>query len=153
MGEDTKQVEVIESKQDRLVRNIHKFKSIGAAAIDAGYSESTAKGRIYDIIKTPKFQKALREHYLTSNATLLPKILKAESDLMDVILLDPEKLSKHNNTVKQMKQAAGILEPDNQPRQQVINIKSIKELSIHLQQKRIEQAEPVQDAEVIDIKA
>ena len=137
-------------REHKLIQNLALCDTIQEAALLSGYSESMAKSNIYRIVKRPDFQKKLREYYLTNNSTLLPKIIKAESKLVDIVLNDPEKLSKHNNTIKQMKQAAGILEPDTAPKQQVINIKNIRELSIQLQQKRLTENEGATEGEIIN---
>jgi hypothetical protein len=119
----------------------------------AGYSESYCRSNIYGLVKSDKFQEKLRKHYRTLTGALLPKILKAELALVDIILNDPEKLSRHINTIKQIKQASGVLEPDYAPKQPFIDIKSLQELSLKiLNAPRDEPIEEIIDAKVIDTK-
>ena len=115
----------IEADQEaELIRNLGLYSTVKEAGKQAGYSESFCQSAIYTKMKRPKFLDKVRDYYKSNNTTLLPKILKAETDLLNIILKEPEKLSKHNNTIKQIKQAAGILEHDDQPKQQTINIKA-----------------------------
>ena len=81
----------------------------------------------------------------------LGKIAYIENQALEAVVKDIEQYPKYRDIIKQKKQVAGMLEPDNAPKHQTINIKGIKELSIHLQQKRIEQtAEQVQEAEIVN---
>ena len=111
-------------KQDKLIECLAVAKSISEAGRMAGYSDLHCRSGIYTLVKSAKFQNKLRKHYLTKSGALLPKIVQAESDLLNIIALDPEKLSKHNNTVKQIKQAVGVLQPDEGPKQQNVNIQA-----------------------------
>lgn len=141
-----------EDREQTLVECLSTAKSISEAGRMAGYSESYCRSNIYGLVKSDKFQEKLRKHYRTLTGALLPKILKAESDLVDIILNNPEKLSKHHTTIKQIKQAAGILEPDNTPKQPFINIKNLRELSLQILNSPREEApiKQILDAEIID---
>ena len=139
---------VKETNLDRLIGCLSDFDTIKEAAIHAGYSEVTATKYVYTILKRPKVQDRIREYYKINNLGLLPKILKAESKLVDLVLKDPEKLSKHNNTIKQIKQVAGVLESDDAPKTQFINVLNLRDLSIQVLNK---QEEPKTiEAEVIN---
>ena len=81
----------------------------------------------------------------------MPRILEAETRLIEKIVEDPEKLSKHHVTIKQIKQASGILEPDNTPKPSLINIKSLQELSLKILQGETK-FEQIPEAEVLDDK-
>jgi len=142
--------DLISSKDQEqlLIQNLSMYPTIKEAAINAGYSESYAKSNIYRLIKKPEFQSRLKHYYRVHNTALLPRILKAESKLVDIIHDDPEKLSKHHTTIKQIKQAAGILEPDEAPRQPFINIKNLQELSLKILQDKTK-LEQIPDAEIL----
>jgi hypothetical protein len=122
----------LQDREQTLMECLSTAKSISEAGRMAGYSESYCRSNIYGLVKSDKFQEKLRKHYRTLTGALLPKILKAELALVDTILNDPEKLSRHINTIKQIKQASGVLEPDNTPKQPFIDIDSLQKLSLHL---------------------
>jgi hypothetical protein len=44
-------------QRDNLVKGVLAGKDVRSAALDAGYSEATAQGRIYQIIKTPDMRE------------------------------------------------------------------------------------------------
>uniref|UniRef100_A0A6M3JTW8 Putative terminase n=1 Tax=viral metagenome TaxID=1070528 RepID=A0A6M3JTW8_9ZZZZ len=134
------------TKEDDLIKNLCLFDTVSAAAKAAGYSENDCKSNVYTLLKRPAIQAKIREYYKTHTTGLLPKILRAESKLVDIVLLDPEKLSKHNNTIKQLKQAAGVIESDEAPKATFINIRNLRELSLHV----LNKPEQIQDAEVIE---
>jgi len=133
-----------------LMECLSTAKSISEAGRMAGYSESYCRSNIYGLIKSDKFQDKLRKHYRALTGALLPKILRAESELIDIILNNPEKLSRHSNTIKQIKQAAGILEPDDVPKQQVINIKAAQIVMRQIINGEHEPVKEISDAEIID---
>ncbi|NNG10256.1 MAG: hypothetical protein HKM92_08785 [Arenibacter sp.] len=121
-----------ESREDKFIRYLCVCDTIKEASRRAGYSKYMAASGCYQIVKKPEFQKKLKEYYLAHNSTLLPKIIKAESKLVDIVLADPEKLSKHNKTIRELKQSTGVLQADEAPKQQVININGIRELMIQV---------------------
>jgi hypothetical protein len=142
-----------EDREQLLIQNLSMYPTIKEAAINAGYSESYAKSNVYRLIKKPEFQSRLKQYYRVHNTALLPRILEAETKLIEKIVEDPEKLSKHHTTIKQIKQASGILEPDDTPKQPMINIKSLQELSLKvLNAPPGESFEQIMDAEVTDIE-
>ena len=137
-----------EDREQLLIQNMSMYPTIKEAAISAGYSESYATSNIYRLIKKPEFQNRLKQYYRVYNTALLPRILEAETRLIEKIVEDPEKLSKHHATIKQIKQAAGILEPDNTPKQPFINIRNLQELSLKILQGETK-FEQIPDAEIL----
>ncbi len=47
-------------QRDKLVRGVLAGKDVRRAALDAGYSETTVEGRIYQIIRTPDMRDRFR---------------------------------------------------------------------------------------------
>ncbi len=72
----------IEADQEaELIRNLGLYSTVKEAGKQAGYSESFCQSAIYTKMKRPKFLDKVRDYYKSNNTTLLPKILKAETDL------------------------------------------------------------------------
>ena len=81
--------------------------------------------------KSQRFLEKIRNHYNGYAHVLLPKIIKAESKLVDIILEEPEKLSKHARTIDQIKRSTGLLEQDNQAKAPIIKIGQVKNLLLN----------------------
>ena len=144
----------VESKEDRLIRLLSECDTVKDAALKAGYSESFANSLVYHKLKQPKFQKKLREYYVTQCHMAVPKIAKLHSKVLDYLNKDDnfKDLPKYDKTHRFILQSTGIIAGDDQPRQPVINIKNIGELSIKLQEKKQEalELEEVQEAEAVE---
>lgn len=140
-----------EDREQLLIQNLSLYPTIKEAAIQVGYSESCATSNIYRLIRKPAFQNRLKQYYRVHNTALLPRILEAETRLIEKIVEDPEKLSKHHTTIKQIKRAAGILEPDETPKESFINITNLQELSLKILQGETK-FEKIPEAEVLDDK-
>jgi hypothetical protein len=47
-------------QRDNLFKGVLAGRDVRSAALDAGYSEATAQGRIYQIIKTPDMRESFQ---------------------------------------------------------------------------------------------
>ena len=122
-----------ESREEKFIRLLAHHPSVRDAAIEAGYSPRYASTGIYTKLKTEKFLAKIRQHYKSYSAALLPKILHAESRIVDIVLESPEKIPKFRHTLKELKQSAGVLEHDNAPRAPVINIEEVQNLMLKME--------------------
>ena len=128
-----------ESKADRedlFISNLATCKSIKEAGIKSGYSESYSKTNLCDKFKSQRFIKKVRQHYNGYSAALLPKILHAESKVVDMVLNDPELLPKFRHTLKEIKQSTGILKPEEEQRQPMIKVDNIQNLLVQVHDER-----------------
>ena len=131
--------EALPSKVDReelFISNLATCKTIKDAGIKAGYSESYSSTNLCDKFKKPDFIKKIRTFYNGYSAALLPKILHAESKVVDIVLADPEKISKFRHTLKEIKQSTGILKPDDDVRKPMIQVANIKNLLLNVHDDR-----------------
>ena len=108
-------------KEELFIRCLSTAPTVKAAALEAGYSETTASGAIYTKMKDPKFIQKVSEYYNYNSVALLPKILGVEKQVIELVSSDPEKLPKFRHTIRELKQSAGVLQPDSQPTTQTIN--------------------------------
>lgn len=143
--------ETAESKEDRFIRLLPLCDSISDAALKAGYSKSFATSGIYLKLKKPCMQKKLRDFYIENAHLSIPKLSKIQNKILDYLDTGDnfKELPKFHHTQRQLLQVAGLLGQDEAPRQPVINIKDIRQLSIQVQQKKL--GNPGTDqAEVVD---
>ncbi len=135
-------------KQELLIRNICLGLSTKQAALDAGYSESTAESSIYQMIKKPNFQTRLREYILAHNIIDIPRVINLESRAIEAIeemFNDDEpdkaidKLSKLSATFKRKLQDAGLSEQDET--RKTINISGVQNLMLQVHEGRMKEQE------------
>lgn len=110
------------SKEEKLIRNLSIYKSPQKAAREAGYSESFASSTVYVKIKKPSFQKKIRDFYNGLAAFQLPIISQIERKALEHLIDNVGDVPKFSNTLKQIKQSAGVLTPDNVSHITLINI-------------------------------
>ena len=118
------------AKQDLLIRYLFTEPNTLQAAIKAGYAESTANSTIYTLIKKPEFQTRLREYAIANDLLSVPQLQKIENSCLKLVEADPKQYPKFKEIFRQKKQIAGLLEQDTQPRQPMINIRSIENLQV-----------------------
>ena len=123
-------------KQDKLIILLPHCESVKQAALLAGYSESTARGSIHTLIKTPAFQSKLREHYNGQAHMLLPSILRVEQNVVKACLDDVNCVPKFQHTLKQIKQSTSVLQPDPGHGNVTINVGNIQDLMLQVCNKR-----------------
>ena len=119
-------------REQVFIENLATAKSVSEAGRIAGYSEAYIKGDFYKKFNSKRFIQRVRDHYNGFSYTLLPKIAQAESKVVDLILEDPEKLPKFERTLKQIKQATGILKPEEQPGQPMISVQNIQNILLNV---------------------
>lgn len=127
--------------QEALIPALFVNKTQKEAALQAGYSESTASKAISKVIKNPEFQSRLREYATTNNLLNVPILAQIESKIYTKVLQDPGKYKDFKEVFKQTKQIAGILDKDTVPQTTIINIKHIDKVQVALAgiaQKRLE---------------
>ena len=120
-----------DEREDVFISLLGTGMTMKEAGIKAGYSESYSKTMICNKFKSQRFLEKIRNHYNGYAHVLLPKIIKAESKLVDIILEEPEKLSKHARTIDQIKRSTGLLEQDNQAKAPIIKIGQVKNLLLN----------------------
>lgn len=92
---------IMSTREQKFIECLGETKSVCAAGIMAGYSESYSKTHIYKKLKSDKFKTKLLDHYNQHSATMLPQIRKTESLLLlDIILADPELLTRYQAFLK-----------------------------------------------------
>lgn len=121
-------------RRQQLIHNLAFYKTLPEAAEAAGYSKTYANTQLYQVIKSDRFQKNIRDYYKGYASSLLPSILQAEQgtiqilrDMLDQAATekDPEQraelqdravnmLAKSKDTLKQLKQSSGVLDSDAQ---------------------------------------
>jgi hypothetical protein len=146
-----------ESKEDLFIRFLPECKTVKEAALKAGYSPSYSSSQIYNKLKSPNFQRKMRDYYVSECHMAIPKIVKLHSKVLE--WLDEgnnfKELPKYDKTHRFILQSAGVIGADEQPRQSTINIGSIRELSVKLQGKRMKELTDKSDViegELIDGK-
>lgn len=76
-------------QRDRLVKGVLAGKDVRRAALDAGYSKTTAQGRIYQIIKTrdmrERFRRIANATTLDTNEIIGTLVQHMRFDLADVL--------------------------------------------------------------------
>lgn len=142
-----------ETKEDKLIRNLFIYPSKYQAGIQAGYSESYCKGPLYQRVKTEKFQRKIIDYAIANDILSLPKVAYIENKVLDHLMDNPLDSHKYKDVMRQKKQVSGLLQHDDAPQQPIVHIGSIRELSIQLQSKRMEQIDNIPEAEVISEKS
>ena len=78
------------AQRDNLVKGVLADKDVRSAALDAGYSEATAQGRIYQIIKTPdmreRFQRIANDAAVNTNEIIGTLVQQMRFDIADMFL-------------------------------------------------------------------
>ena len=76
------------AQRDNLVKGVLAGKDVRSAALDAGYSEATAQGRIHQIIKTPdmreRFQRIANDAALDTSEIIGTLVQQIRFDLADL---------------------------------------------------------------------
>jgi len=91
------------SKSEQLRGYLFTEPDIKAAAIKAGYAESTASKSIYTMIKQPEFQNRLRQYAIQNDLLSLPQLAKIESKCLKLVEDSPEKYPKFKEIFRQKK--------------------------------------------------
>jgi len=134
-------------REDLFIECLTQYPTKWQAGVAAGYSESYSKGPLSTKFKNKRFMDKLRAHYNGNAAFLLPKILNAESAVVQLVTDDPMLLPKFRHTLKELKQSAGVLQPDAEAGQPAIQITNIRSMVLQMQ----EEPAIIQEAEVVPI--
>ena len=138
------------SREDKFIRNLFIYRSKYKAAIEAGYSENTAKSTIYTKLKNERFRNKIRDYAITNDLLSLPKIAYIEEQILDHLVKNPLDTPKFVRTLKEKKQIAGVLGHEiPKPQQPTINIKNLRVFMESLAPDHAKPT-PIPDAEVID---
>lgn len=127
---------VDEDRENKLIELLSMYKSPQEAARKAGYSEQYSRNITSNKFKSERFLNRLQQHYNGNSTLLLPLIHKAERKVVELVSDNPDDLAKHRHTIKEIKQSAGVLAPDTQPRQATINIKEVRNLMLQVHNSR-----------------
>lgn len=124
-------------KEARFIELLPEYNgNMRQAALAAGYSQRYVDTGFKLRIANSKFLSKLRLAYQGQITTLLPSIAKVESNVVQECLRDVNQVPKMAHTLKQIKQAAGVLGPDSVGVvQQTVNIKSIQALMVSVHTK------------------
>ena len=126
-----------------LARNIALGMKPYDAAIDAGYTESSANGGIYKTMKGERFQSLLRSYILQHNLVQLPKYLQLDDMAVDAALRKAETsddaaiavAGKVNQTAKRKFAMAGLLKERETDANPTIRIDSVQNLMLKIGEK------------------
>jgi len=113
-----------DNREDRFLNNLDLYLDPTKAAIEAGYSPSYAKVLIYQRKHSEKLQAKLRNRYKLNAALTLPALTHIEASIAKHLVEEPLEAPKYNHTLKQIKQAAGVLQSDDSHSQPMINVKN-----------------------------
>ena len=136
-----------------FIRNLFLFPSITQAALESGYSESSAKSHIYTKLRQPKFQEKIREYARTHELIeSIPTILRLENNALKYLDGKPEELPKFAALIKQKKQIAGLLSQDSPVSQAMISIGQVANLMLNVSQVEPGNSDNVTDIITVDDK-
>ena len=118
--------------QSKLLDNLATSKTWYDAAINAGYSESSSRNIKQIVSRHPPFTQALKQRYIDQTALRLVDIGLIERNVLDHCkdINNVDNVPKHAQTLKQIKQAAGVLDIDQAPKSITINISTIEKIQV-----------------------
>ena len=136
--------EVIDGKEPEMIELLARNIALGMkpydAAIDAGYTESSANGHIYRTMKGERFQRLLKAQILNHNLIQLPKYLQLDEIAVDAALRKAQTsddaaiavAGKVTQTAKRKFAMAGLLQDAEKDRTQTIHIDSVQNLMLQI---------------------
>jgi phage terminase small subunit len=135
-----------QEREDAFIRNLFIEPSVVAAALKAGYPETSATSYVYQRLRNPKFQERIREYARTHELVeSVPVIMRLEHNALKYLEDKPQELPKYASILKQKKQIAGLLSQDVQPQQATISIGQVSNLMLNVSQAHIQDAVNVAD--------
>jgi hypothetical protein len=159
--EPESELDVSESKEDKLIQAYLDCHDVREAGEIAGYSQTTlSSGYLYGKFQKPKFQEKFRRAAIAMDYQDLAFVYSLERKALQEATKQAkdrpesalENISKLKHTLKTKKQIIGILGQDPIPPQQsTINIESLKVFWQGVFPDRPE-PKPVEEAEIIDTK-
>ena len=120
-----KALQGFELRQKKFIRNLGSANTVTEAALNAGYSESTARGTIFHQLKSKRMQKALQLYYAAGDVGL--GILGA-STITDLLTSEGTSEEGRINSSKLALQVSGKLKNININQNSNINIDIPSEL-------------------------
>jgi len=115
-------------REDQFIRNLATHSTQASAAIAAGYSTSYANSTICHKFRSKTFIDKLRTYYSGNAAMLLPKILSAEAQAVDLVNNDITQLPKYRHTLSELKRTSQVLAPEAVATQTTINVNDLRVL-------------------------
>ena len=123
---------ILTDKQLSLLDNLSIYRSWYDAAINSGYSEKTSRNIKALVQQSPRFIQAMRKRYNGKTAIQLHEIGLIEDKVIQTCLDDVENVPKYKHTLKEIKQSAGVLAPEQTSGSGTININSVQNLMVKL---------------------
>ena len=119
-------------KQKLFIDNLQHYRSLKKAARAAGYSSKTAHNITQHIKACPNLMKALRTFYQDNSVLLLHDMSLIDKSIIDHCKQPKNVLNvpKFTHSLKQIKQAAGVLADDITPKQPTISITHIEKVQV-----------------------
>ncbi len=114
------------NREQLFIEALSQCKTVTDAGRKAGYSEGYCTGELCRKLRNPKFMDKVKKYYNGATVAMLPKILAAESKVVQMVLDEPDQFPKFRQTIKELKQTAGVLQPDQSGTHQIINIDSVQ---------------------------
>lgn len=121
------------------------------AAKIVGYSPNYSYKLEQKFRHSPKLRAGLEEitrqmpnEYRNHSRLMLPKIAQAEAGAINLCVEDPEKLLKYPRVARQIKESAGVLEP-NTPQAPTVNLVKIQQVFAAA----LQDDEPAVEAEIV----
>jgi hypothetical protein len=142
-----------QEREDAFIRNLFIEPSVVAAALKAGYPQTSATSWVYQRLRNPKFQERIREyarqHELVES---VPTIMRLEHNALKYLADKPQELPKFASILKQKKQIAGLLAADSAPTQATISIGQVANLMLNVSQVESNSGDNVTDIITVDSK-
>ena len=131
------------TREDLFIGYLYSGLSRKEAALEAGYSESYSTKAISNKFKSQRFITKLQEAYKGTSIANLPRIAKIHDMVIDDCLLSAANVPKHANTLKSIKQSAGVERVDHEYQSPMVNVQNIQNILLNVH------TDSIPDAEVI----
>ena len=116
---ETKELTEQEEREQRFIQNLALGMNIKEAALNAGYSKSTANSSVYQKFYSPNFLNKLQEYVKSipeARAELakvrLPKLFQLEDKFYQKCSKDPELYAKYSKISERDYKLAGLLKEE-----------------------------------------
>ncbi len=114
--------------EERLLQALPLGENVAEAGRISGYTDTHSHQRMYAVVNSERFQKRIRERYNGNSHLLLSKVGNIEEQVVNRVMQNLDDLPKFRHTLKEIKQATGILQPDTGPAQPTIQVNNIRQL-------------------------
>ena len=119
-------------KQKNFIDNLLTYTTLNDAALHAGYSQASASNIKSLIRQSPILTNAIKDLYTQNNIARLHDIMTIEGNVLEHCkdINNVDNVPKHAQTLKQIKQAAGVLDIEPTAKSITININAIEKIQV-----------------------